>query len=79
MSKTTKATTTLKQYVLKLEDLNLYLSAKQGLTGCNLTEDIKKAQKFDERDDVKTKIEIWSTTAQRMMNNKSVKFEIEYL
>lgn len=65
------------KFVLKLEDLNLFLASTQNLTGCKLTQDIKHAQQFSVGfDNPETKTSIWNATAQRQMNNKNVNFTV---
>jgi hypothetical protein len=71
---------TAPKYILKIDGLNLFLADKQGLTGCNITNDTNEAMKFSKGfDNEEMKIEIWTLTAQRQMNNKNVKFEVIYL
>jgi hypothetical protein len=65
------------KFVLHLENFGLYLSAKQGLSGCNLTPNIAEAMQFSEGfDNPQTKIGIWSAAASRLMNTKVV-FNVE--
>lgn len=61
------------KYVLELHNLGLYISASQGLTGCNLTEDTSKAMQYAVGfDNPETKKGIWTATLKRMMNNDNV-------
>lgn len=68
------------KYVLKVDGINLYLGDKQGLTGCNLVEDVSNAMLysvgFDSED---MKIGIWDVCVQRQMNNKNINFKAIYL
>jgi len=68
------------KYVLKMDGLDLFVAEKQGLTGCNITEDVNKAIKYSVGfDNEEMKAGIWTAVAQRMTNNKDVKFEVMYL
>lgn len=70
---------TTTKFTLKLDGLNLYLSSKQNISGVNYTSDIKKAMKFDDRDNSADKISIWNTAAKIQHNNSDVTFETQYL
>jgi hypothetical protein len=64
------------KYVLQMEELNLFVAEKQGLTGCNLTENISEAMQYSVGfDNAEMKLGIWTATAKRMMNT-DVKFNI---
>lgn len=68
------------KYVLKMEGLDLYISNRQPLIGCDITPDIKKAMKFSvgfDNEEIKTGC--YTAIAQRMTNNKDVRFEAKYL
>jgi len=65
------------KYVLCLDN-SLYLSAKQNLTGCNLTEHIKQAQIFAYGFDNPTdKLEVWNISLRRLLNNSLASFEVK--
>lgn len=68
------------KYILKMDGLDLYISNKQPLIGCDITPDIKKAMKFSvglDNEEIKTGY--YTAIAQRMTNNKDVRFEVKYL
>lgn len=68
------------KYVLKMDGLDLFVADKQALTGCNITEDVKKAKMFSVGfDNEEMKAGVWTAVAQLMTNNKDVKFEVMYL
>jgi len=80
ISKLQKEATQAPKYVLKMDGLDLYISNKQPLIGCDITEDINKAMQFSVGfDNEDTKSGIYTAIAQRMTNNKDVKFEVVYL
>jgi hypothetical protein len=67
------------KYVLQMDGLNLFVAEKQGLTGCNLTENINEAMQYSLGfDNEEMKLGIWTATAKRMMNT-DVKFNIVHL
>jgi hypothetical protein len=67
------------KYVLQMEGLNLFVAEKQGLTGCNLTDNVNEAMKYSVGfDNEEMKTAIWTATAKRMMNT-DVKFNVVYL
>ncbi|MFM9945059.1 MAG: hypothetical protein ACKVQB_07465 [Bacteroidia bacterium] len=64
------------KYVLQLEGLDLFVSDKQGLTGCNLTENVKKARKFSIGFDSEAdKAGIWTAAIQLQCNNSDMRFK----
>lgn len=64
------------KYVLCFDSI-LYLSNSQGLTGVNLTSDIKQAQIFAHGfDNPSDKLEVWNIALRRKFNSKLVSFEI---
>lgn len=68
------------KYVLKMDGLDLFVAEKQGLTGCNITEDVNKAMMYSVGfDNEEMKTGIWTAAAQRQSNNKDIKFEVVYL
>lgn len=67
------------KYVLQIDGLKLFVAEKQGLTGCNLTDNINEAMKYSVGfDNEETKAGIWTAAAKRMMNT-DVKFNVVYL
>lgn len=75
-----KEARTAPKYILKMDGLDLYVHKKQGLTGCNITEDKKKALAFSVGfDNEEMKSGMWTAIAQRMTNNKEVIFKPFYL
>lgn len=70
----------MKNYTLKLDGLNLYLSSKQSLTGVNYTKSIKSAMKFDSTtDNPELKKGIWDSAAKLQHNNSDMVFNVEFL
>lgn len=68
------------KYVLKMDGLDLFVAEKQGLTGCNITDDLNKAMKYSIGfDNEEMKAGIWTAAVQRQCNNKDMKFEVVYL
>jgi hypothetical protein len=65
----------MKNYTLELDGLCLYLSAKQTLSSCNLTGNIKKAMVFNENDNEAYKVSIWTAQIQKVTNSKLTNFE----
>lgn len=68
------------KYVLKMDGIDLYISDRQPLVGCDITDNIKKAMKFSvgfDNEEIKTGI--YTAIAQRMTNNSDVKFQVLYL
>ena len=64
------------KFVLQLDGLDLFVSDKQGLTGCNLTENVKQARKFSIGfDNVEIKVKAWTAAIQLQCNNKSMEFK----
>ncbi len=64
------------KYVLQLDGLNLFVSDKQGLTGCNLTENVKQARKFSIGfDNMDMKVKAWTAAIQLQCNNKDMEFK----
>ena len=67
------------KYVLKMDGLDLFISDKQGLTGCNLTDKINEARKYSVGfDNENIKVGVWESEAKRMMNT-DIKFNIVYI
>jgi len=64
------------KYVLGVDGVDLYLSAKQSISGCNLTDEISEAQKFSVGfDDPAAKISIWNAELKRLYNLSTVTFK----
>lgn len=68
------------KYVLKMNGLDLYISKKQPLIGCDITPDINKAMMFSVGfDNEEIKSGVYTAIAQRMTNNTDVSFKVVYL
>lgn len=70
---------TTSKFVLKVNGIDLYLSSNQSISGVNYCSNIKKAMKFDGRDNADDKISIWNAAAKIQHNNSDVNFSIIYL
>lgn len=69
-----------KEYVLKMDGLDLFVANKQKVYGCNITADISKARKYSVGfDNEKIKTGIWSAAIQKQCNNNDIKFDVVYL
>jgi hypothetical protein len=65
------------KFILQMDGLGLYVAEKQGLSGCNLTDNKNKALKYSVGfDNPSDKSLVWSVKAKIMMNISDVSFSV---